>query len=323
MDGILRQNTAVDIFIGPFIDDTDGKTAETALTLAQAAVRLSKNAQNMAQKSDVTSCVHDELGMYNCELDATDTDTVGILTVNVHQAGSLAIKHTYQVLDEVAYDSLFAVAATILTAQDVGLMYESTIATLNSQTSFDMTDAFASDDVGIGNLVTIVDAGNSANFHSTWITDLDQVNERILTNDAPAGWTIATTDTVRIYRDAHPGYHANAQINANDPLKKDAALAWMQLFARKDVAIGTDRAAALAELNANQGSGVGAYDQTSDSQESQRDNMATTADLTAVKAKTDQFVFTISGRVDANGQYLNDGLVYGTGTSGDEWRGTP
>lgn len=160
MDGILKQSTAVDILLGPFVDSTDGDTAETALTIAQADVRLSKNGQNMAQKNDATSCVHDELGMYNCELDATDTDTIGILTVNVHETGALAVKQTYQVVDEVAYDALFGSPATILTSADVGTMYESTISTVTSQTQYDMADAFATDDVAIGNTVTVIDAGN-------------------------------------------------------------------------------------------------------------------------------------------------------------------
>ena len=61
---LIKQSTAVTLLIGPFLDDTDGKTAETGLTIAQADVRLSKNGANMAQKNEATSCTHDELGMY-------------------------------------------------------------------------------------------------------------------------------------------------------------------------------------------------------------------------------------------------------------------
>jgi hypothetical protein len=60
----LKQSTAYTPLIGPFLDETDGKTAETALTIAQADVRLSKNGGNMAQKNEATSCTHDELGYY-------------------------------------------------------------------------------------------------------------------------------------------------------------------------------------------------------------------------------------------------------------------
>ena len=61
----LKQNATPIIKIGPFIDDTDGKTAETTLTITQADVRLSKNGGNMAQKGGTSSCTHDELGIYN------------------------------------------------------------------------------------------------------------------------------------------------------------------------------------------------------------------------------------------------------------------
>jgi len=58
---ILKQSTAATIKLGPFIDDTDGKTAETALTIAQADVRLSKNGGDFAQKNSTTSATHDEM----------------------------------------------------------------------------------------------------------------------------------------------------------------------------------------------------------------------------------------------------------------------
>jgi hypothetical protein len=47
--------------------------------------------------------------------------------------------------------------------------------------------------------------------------------------------------------------------------------------------------------------------------------LATAADLTAVKAKTDSLNFTVAGQVDANIQYVNDVQVKGTGAAGNEW----
>ena len=44
----LKQSTAVTIKFGPFVDDSDGKTAETALSIAQADIRLSKNGGDVA-----------------------------------------------------------------------------------------------------------------------------------------------------------------------------------------------------------------------------------------------------------------------------------
>ena len=47
----LRANTSVDVLIGPFPDKTDGDTEETALTLLQADIKLSKNGQALVQKN--------------------------------------------------------------------------------------------------------------------------------------------------------------------------------------------------------------------------------------------------------------------------------
>ncbi len=109
--GILRQSTAVDVLIGPFVDSTDGDTEETGLTISRADVLLSKNGQGAVQKTDVTAAAHDADGFYNCELDATDTDTVGQLVLYVHEAGALAVRHDFQVMEEEPFDDLFAASA--------------------------------------------------------------------------------------------------------------------------------------------------------------------------------------------------------------------
>jgi len=115
--GFLKQSTAVDILIGPFVDEDDGKTAETGLTLD---VELSKNGQALANKNDATVPVHDAAGTvdgyYNCELDATDTNTVGQLTVVAHVAGALPVRLDFQVVETIPFDELFKDAATGINA---------------------------------------------------------------------------------------------------------------------------------------------------------------------------------------------------------------
>ncbi len=99
--GYLQANTAVDLMVGPFIDDTDGKTAETGLTITEAEVFLSKNGGNHADKSEATSLSHKGLGNYLCKLDATDTNTEGNLVVIIHQsANALPVRHEYNVMAE-------------------------------------------------------------------------------------------------------------------------------------------------------------------------------------------------------------------------------
>ena len=107
MTAWLKQSTAVTLLIGPFLDETDGKTAETGLTVSQADVRLSKNGGNMAQKHESTACTHDEIGMYTCKLDTTDTNTLGILQVCVHESGALPVFATYMVVPANVWDSMF------------------------------------------------------------------------------------------------------------------------------------------------------------------------------------------------------------------------
>ena len=112
--GFLRQSTAVDILIGPFVDDGDGKTPETGLTID---VELSKNGQGLADKNDATVPVHDGTGdidgYYNCELDDTDTNTIGNLTIVCYAAGALPCRFDFQVLDTKSYDEIFGTTLNI------------------------------------------------------------------------------------------------------------------------------------------------------------------------------------------------------------------
>jgi hypothetical protein len=109
---VLRQSTAVDIGIGAFVDATDGVTAETGLTLSQADVRLKKNGGAWAQKNDSNACTHEENGWYECALNTTDTDTVGILVVNISESGALPVWVRFQVIEEAVYDQDYVAAGT-------------------------------------------------------------------------------------------------------------------------------------------------------------------------------------------------------------------
>lgn len=108
---ILRQSTAVDVLIGPFLDLTDGATAETG---ESPSVYLSKNGQTLAVRNGTPATpTHDSAGYYNCELDATDTGTVGTLVLIVAaSANALPVRHEFQIVPGVTYDSLFNTAGT-------------------------------------------------------------------------------------------------------------------------------------------------------------------------------------------------------------------
>lgn len=108
MPHFLKQSTAVTIKLGPFLDDTDGNTPETALTINQADVRVSKNGGNFAQKNEASAASHDELGYYNVPIDATDTGTLGRILIAVHVTGALPVWKEFTVLPANSYDSLIA-----------------------------------------------------------------------------------------------------------------------------------------------------------------------------------------------------------------------
>ena len=112
----IKQSTAYTFRFGPFLDETDGKTAETGLTISQADVRLSKGGGNFAQKNESSSSSHDEIGYYIVVLDTTDTNTCGELLVACHESGALPVFKTFQVLEEAIYDALFAASASAFDA---------------------------------------------------------------------------------------------------------------------------------------------------------------------------------------------------------------
>lgn len=103
---ILKQSTAATIKLGPFVDDTDGKTAETGLTISQADIRLSKNGGDFAQTNNAAGTTHDESGYYDVPLDTTDTNTLGRLRVAVSESGALPVWQDFLVVTANVYDTL-------------------------------------------------------------------------------------------------------------------------------------------------------------------------------------------------------------------------
>lgn len=109
----LKQSTSVDVPVGPFLDETDGKTAETALTITQPDVRLKKNNGNWAQKNAAQTLTHEENGWYEVTLDTTDTNTLGILVVAIHESGALPVWREFMVVAANVYDSIIGGGDTL------------------------------------------------------------------------------------------------------------------------------------------------------------------------------------------------------------------
>lgn len=104
----LRQSTASqEILLGPFVDDADGDTQMTALTIANTDIKLFKHGASAVASKNSGGATHDADGRYVATLDATDTNTLGMLEVHVHVADALPVKREYIVYPAVVFDALF------------------------------------------------------------------------------------------------------------------------------------------------------------------------------------------------------------------------
>ncbi len=101
----LKQSTTVTLKIGPFVDRTDGYTAETALT---PTVQVAKNGSAFAARNSATAIAHDADGFYNVELNTTDTNTLGVLVVKSFVVtDALPVWHEFMIVPANVWDSLF------------------------------------------------------------------------------------------------------------------------------------------------------------------------------------------------------------------------
>jgi hypothetical protein len=106
----LKQSTASTIKLGPFLDDTDGKTAKTALSILQADIRLSKNGGAFTQSNNTTGATHNENGYYDVPLNVTDTNTLGTLRLAVSKSGALPVWQDFMIVPANVWDSMFGSA---------------------------------------------------------------------------------------------------------------------------------------------------------------------------------------------------------------------
>jgi hypothetical protein len=111
----LKQSTASqEIPLGPFLDDTDGKTAEDGLTIANTDIKIWKAGATTLANKNSGGATHIAGGIYHATLDATDTSTLGPLVVFVHVAGALPVRLECAVLAANVYDSLIAASDSLV-----------------------------------------------------------------------------------------------------------------------------------------------------------------------------------------------------------------
>lgn len=105
----LKYNTASqEIVLGPFLDSTDGNTAETGLTIANTDIQIWKNGATTLANKNSGGATHISGGYYYATLDATDTNTLGPLVIFIHVSGALAVRLECCVYPAVVYDAMIA-----------------------------------------------------------------------------------------------------------------------------------------------------------------------------------------------------------------------
>src|SRR3990167_6349630 len=119
MARILRQSTQIAVRIGPFVDVGDGFTPETGVTLSGAdeaeALRAGTATLDISAATWAADTGAD--GWYSLTLTTTATNTVGELVIVVQDDSvCLPVFNVFQVIEEAAYDALYAASADLHTA---------------------------------------------------------------------------------------------------------------------------------------------------------------------------------------------------------------
>ena len=361
---ILKQSTAATIKLGPFIDDTDGKTAETSLTISQADIRLSKNGGDIAQTHNSAGATHDELGYYNVPLDTTDTNTLGRLKVMVHESGALPVWDEYLVVTANVYDTLcstdklevelasghgLATATALQTVDDnvdailvdTGTTLDTLIKDIPTTAEFEARTLVAANYFDPANDTVKLDATQGAvTFGQVKITaNVAEEGALEISNSGSDGYSILTpagggnvaygdglylpNDTVDEFAGRVWGYSENSWFGASDSPGLVLSQIKDTLTAIKGDNWSDETLVALMTAIEAVSGGSGATAQevweyatrtltaTSAPTDMAEESTLIAIDtlIKAIKAQTDQLVFTLPGRVDANANIDTSELI--------------
>jgi len=316
---LLKQSTAVDVLIGPFVDDTDGNTVEDGLTISQADVRLSKNGANMAQKNDSDACAHDELGYYACPLDATDTNTLGVLKIMVHESGALPVFADCMVVTANVWDTLCGSDMLQADLTQIGGVAQSATDLKDfADTGYDPSAHKVQGVVLTDTCTTNTDLVSAASIaDAVWDeasaghTDAGKAGQQLWTDiDA------ILTDTNELQTDDIPGTLStiDGKIDTVDGNVDSVLTDTGTTIPGTITSLQSDVTDILADTNELQSDDIPG---TLSTIEGKIDTADTVVD--AIKAKTDSLTFTVAGVCDANITYVNEVEVGGAGVEGNPW----
>jgi len=103
----LRYNTnSQEVPLGVFVDQVDGFTAETSLTISNTDIKLHKQGAITLANKNSGGATHISGGVYYAVLDSTDTNVIGSLVIYVHVSGARPLKLECMVYSQSHYDFL-------------------------------------------------------------------------------------------------------------------------------------------------------------------------------------------------------------------------
>src|SRR5690242_1314237 len=117
MGRILEQNASGNVVIGPMVNISG--TLLSALTMANNQIVLIKEGSVSAARSDGTSAVSVGPGMYRIGLNATDTNTLGTLTIYVSASAALQYAIDVEVWQSSTFKLFYGSADQIATSAAV------------------------------------------------------------------------------------------------------------------------------------------------------------------------------------------------------------
>ena len=114
----LKQNTATRVTVGPFLDVTDAKTPEVALTATNEKITfvvddagvptlvIDTTATASGGNNDMVHITGDDAGYYDLELTAAQTNYVGRATLSINYVTDhLPVFHEFMILPANVYDA--------------------------------------------------------------------------------------------------------------------------------------------------------------------------------------------------------------------------
>jgi hypothetical protein len=97
-----------EVLLGPFVDATDGNTAESGLTIANTDIKIHKAGATTLENKNSGGATHISDGLYYAVFDSVDTDTPGSGSIIVRVAGALVVRLDFCVLQANVYEALIA-----------------------------------------------------------------------------------------------------------------------------------------------------------------------------------------------------------------------